>query len=104
MTIAKLDDFLPFVYYMVEWSLHKKKLCFDTQQLKTKMFSITEPCRDNLNPQFVIKSGYYIVPSPSSTLIKSADVKSEILSNRPKYIWKAIVTNILFSYQIFKSP
>ena len=25
---TKLDDFLPFVYYMVEWSLHNKKMHF----------------------------------------------------------------------------
>ena len=28
-------------------------------------FSITKPCRDQLKPQFLIKSGYYIVPTQS---------------------------------------
>ena len=46
----------------------------DTQQLKNEnlnFFSITEPCRDNLKWQFLIKSCYYIVPSPSTALGKS---------------------------------
>ena len=31
-------------------------------------FSIIEHSRDNLKPPFLIKSGYYIVPSPSTAL------------------------------------
>ena len=44
----------------------------DTQQLKNGnliFFSITEPYRDNLKPRFLIKSGYYIVPSLSTDLL-----------------------------------
>ena len=35
---------------------------------KFDFFSITKPGRDNLKPRFLIKSGYYIVPSPSTAL------------------------------------
>ena len=46
---TKLDNFLPFVTYMVEWSLGNKKIVFSADQLiiqKRKLdFSITKPCR-----------------------------------------------------------
>ena len=41
----------------------------DTQQLKNEKISITEPCRENLEPRFLIKSGYYFVASPSTALV-----------------------------------
>ena len=43
--------------------LHNKKLGFDFD-----FFSVTDKCRDNLKPRFLIKSGYHIIPSPSTAL------------------------------------
>ena len=65
---------------MVEWSLHNKKLrCLlirDSWSTEIWFFSITEPCRDNLKPWFLIKSGYYIVPSPSTALLHRVFLRS----------------------------
>ena len=63
---TKLDDFLPFVYCMVEWSLDNKKKCVFcwytvAEKRKFDFFSITEPCRDHLKPLFLIKRSYYVV-------------------------------------------
>ena len=43
----------------------------DTQQLKTEieMFQSLNHVDVNLKPRFLIKSGYYIVPSPSTALL-----------------------------------
>ena len=51
-----------YAYYMVEWPLHNKKLRFLLIYRSWKMeiwffFLITEPCKDNLEIQFLIKSG-----------------------------------------------
>ena len=54
----------PYFIYMAEWLLQTKKV----QQLKNENF-ITELFRDNLKPRFLIKMGYYIVPTPSTTLL-----------------------------------
>ena len=56
----------PYFIYMAEWLLQTKKV----QQLKNENF-ITELFRDNLKPRFLIKMGYYIVPTPSTTLLKT---------------------------------
>ena len=59
---------------MFEWSLFNKKLRFLLihNSWKTEIwffFSITEPYKDNLKPQFLIKSSYYIVASPYTALM-----------------------------------
>ena len=65
--------------YMVQLSLGNKKLCFLPDLLifqKQKLnFSMTKPFKNGLNHVdmnqkllFLIKSGYYIVPSPSTAL------------------------------------
>ena len=55
------------------FTLQKIAFSVDSQQLKNRNlnFSITEPCRDNLKLRFLIKSGYYTVPTPSTALIVS---------------------------------
>ena len=49
---TKLDDFLPVVIYMVEWSLHNITLCFlliyNSWKIEIWFLSITEPCTPNL--------------------------------------------------------
>ena len=42
---TKLDDFLLFVIYMVEWSLHNKKLIHNSWKTEIWFLTITEPCR-----------------------------------------------------------
>ena len=80
---TKLFDFLPFFIYMVEWSLHNKKLPFqmihnswNTESMS--FFSITEPRRFFWSPNSLIKSGYYVVPSPSTILglLKPGDLSN----------------------------
>ena len=71
---TKLDDFLPFVIYMVEWSLHNKKLCFLLihNSWKTEIIFFFQSLNHvdfYLKPWFLIKSSYYIVPSPSTALL-----------------------------------
>ena len=61
------NDFLPFVIYMVEWSLHNKKFHFLSIHNSWK----TEPCRFLFEATVLIKSGYYIVPSFSTALIST---------------------------------
>ena len=61
-------------------NLYITKIAFsvDTQQLRNWnyiFFSITEPC-SRMKPPFLIMSGYYIVPSPSTPL------KATIMSPR----------------------
>ena len=61
--------------------------CWYTTAEKQKLFfvSITEPRRIYLNPRFWIKSGYYIVPNPSTTLTKVLIIwwRKEILIGLP---------------------
>ena len=65
-----MAGFLPFVFYMVEWSLVNKKLCFLLIIQKRKLyFQSLNHVDINLKPQFLIKSGYYIAPSPSTALL-----------------------------------
>ena len=54
-------------------ALQKIVFSVDAQLLKIEIcfFSITEPC--NLKARFLIKSGYYIVPSPSTALLTAKD-------------------------------
>ena len=70
---TKLDDFLPFAIYMVEGSLHIKKMCFLLIQNSWEtdirfFFKSLKHVYFYLMPQFLIKNGYYIVPSPSTAL------------------------------------
>ena len=62
---TKLVDFLP--------SLNNKKLCFLLISWSSKngnyIFQSVNPFEINLKPRFSIKSGYYIVPSPSTALV-----------------------------------
>ena len=76
---TNLDNFLPFVIYMVEWSLHNKKIVFSVDQQenswKTEIrffFQSLNHVDFYLKPQFLIKSGYYIVPISSTALSKGA--------------------------------
>ena len=51
----------------------------------------------NLKPQFLIKSGYYIAPSPSTALLQSMVIEQQLLTSeygykrtaleRPRYIF-----------------
>ena len=57
----------------------------DTQQLKNGnliFFSITEPFKNNLEPRFLIKSYYYIVPSPSTALSETDEIPYLLIKNR----------------------
>ena len=64
---TKLDDFLPFFLYMVEWSLGNKS-CVFCWKTEVQFYQSLNHVDGNLKLQFLIKSGYYIVPSPSTTL------------------------------------
>ena len=72
---TKLDDFLPFVIYMVKWSLHNKKLRFllihNSWKTDIIFFQSLNHVDFYLKPWFLIKSGYYIVPSPSIALLST---------------------------------
>ena len=61
---TKLDDFLPFV----EWSLQNKNL----RVLLIHNSWKTEITHIDFYLKFLIKSGHYIVPSPSTALSKGA--------------------------------
>ena len=54
------------------------------------VFSITEPYRDNLKSRYLIKSGYNIVPYPSTALCTTKwrkEIKTHpYLVNLPTYI------------------
>ena len=69
---SKLDDFLPFVIYVVEWSLHNKKWCFQLIHNSWKTDIIFFQSLNHVHfywkLQFLIKSGYCIAPSPTTTL------------------------------------
>ena len=85
--------------YMVESSLHinKLRLLMIHNRWKTEIwfFSITEPCRDNLKPWFLIKSGYYIVPSPSTALLHRVFLRSITSLLDPSGIGSPVVTKSL---------
>ena len=71
---TKLDDYLPFIIYMVEQSLYMIKncvFCWYTTDEKRKFyfFQSLNHVDFYFKPQFLVKSGYYIVPSPSTTLV-----------------------------------
>ena len=62
---TKLDDFLPFVFYMIEWSLHNKKLRF----LLIHNIWKTE----------IIYFFSIIVPSPSTALAATRTASTDIV-------------------------
>ena len=66
MIFIKLDDFLPFIYFMVERSLNNKHSVLLIQSNWKKIQSLNHV--DNLKPLILIKSGSYIEPSPSAAL------------------------------------
>ena len=70
---TKLDEFLPFVSYMVKWFLGSKKLCFLLISLFSKnenwIFQSLNHVGMNLKPRFLTKSGHYIIPIPSTALV-----------------------------------
>ena len=72
---TKLDDFLPFISYMVYWSLLNKKMRILLISWSSKngneIFQSLNHVDIYLKPQFLINSGYYFVPSPSTALILS---------------------------------
>ena len=70
---TKLDGFFLFVIYMVEWSFHNKKIALSEKQ-KFYLFQSLNHVDVNLKPQFLIKSGYDIVPSPSTALTKGMTI------------------------------
>ena len=92
---TKLDDFLPFIYYMSEWSLHNKKIPFLLMRNSWKMdffFNVEKLLRRGF------KSSDYIVPSTSTVLILG--LKCAPQSNMQ--IWLQYITrwgtlNILWS-------
>ena len=55
-----------FIFYMDEWSLYNKKLCFllihNSWKMEIEMFQPLNHVGVNLKTQFLIKSSYYIVP------------------------------------------
>ena len=65
-SIYLLHGSVIFIYQKIAFSV-------DTQQLKTEieMFQSLNHVDVNLKPRFLIKSGYYIVPSPSTAFLKS---------------------------------
>ena len=89
--VTKLNDFFPFVVYMVLWSLHnKKKIAFSVniQQLNNKNYKFFNKNYKflslnhvDVNLKILIKSGYYIyiVPYLSTTL---ALLKQHILKDK----------------------
>ena len=70
ISFIKLDNFLIFVFYMVEWSLGNKTLHFLLIIPAEIIFQSLNHVEVNLKPQFLMKSGYYIVPSLSTALKK----------------------------------
>ena len=80
-----------------------------------EFFSITEPCRDNLKPHFLVKSGFYIVPSSSTALmwcvvgegISDVSDAQKSFIFRPQSqlcIFKVMeVTNLKFCYPLIQS-
>ena len=57
------------------------------------------PLDINLKPQFLIESGYYIVPSPSITLINTYNASSKIISPNFIYWWTAVPTTCGFCWK-----
>ena len=72
MAFTTLDDFLPIISYMIQWSLENKKMRFLLiswlSKTEIRFFLSLNHVEIHLNPQFLIKSGYYVVPSPSTDL------------------------------------
>ena len=60
-----MDDFLPFAFFIVLWSLHNKKLgsllIHNSWKTKIRLFQLLNHEEGNLKLQLLTKSGYYIV-------------------------------------------
>ena len=67
---TKIDDFLPFAFLVVKSSLHNKNLCFLLILTSEIRLFLLHYILNNLSVLFLLKSGYYIVPNLSSTLLK----------------------------------
>ena len=70
-----------------------------TQQLKNGNYNSPKlnHVDVNLKPQFLIKSGYHIVPSPSTALVTPCNfVKVGIPLNKLKFLWAIPTTTYLF--------
>ena len=67
-----MDDFLPFVIYMVEWSTKNCVFCWYTtaEKQKTYFFSIIEPFRFFWSRDFQSRAAFilYIVPLPPNLI------------------------------------
>ena len=65
---------------MVECSLYNIVFCWYTTAEKRKLdfFQSLKPVDLYLKSRFLIKSGYYIVPSPSTVLMNTVPFKGQI--------------------------
>ena len=98
---TKLDDFLPFAIYMVELSLHNKKLGFllihKSWKMEIRFFQSLNHVYFYLKAQFLITSGYYIVPCPSIALwfLSRRDFFEKI------FLLRRFISRIFISRQFF---
>ena len=76
---TKLDDFLPFVYYVVEWSLHNKQILLIHKSWKTKIwFQSLNHIKTISSHCFWSRAVYYIVPITSTASLER---------DKCKFIW-----------------